>query len=228
MIPDEERGNDEPDTDRLAAFSDGVFAFAITLLGLNLAVPDHAKIHSASALAAALRGQWPIYLAFVVSFATILIMWMNHHAMFKLVRTGDPLLMFANGLLLLLLIAVPFSTELVAEYLGRPGATTATAVYAGLFVGLNVAYNLLWWSAAHNRRLLKPSVAPAEVRKLSRYYLIGFVPYLVATIVAFWSPYASIGICAGLWIFWALTAHAQSRQAQGGHAPRGKLTEPSR
>src|SRR5579864_4580234 len=112
-------------TARLEAFSDGVFAIAITLLALNLQVP-HVEANSAKwALASALLHQWPAYLGFVTSFFTILIMWMNHHAVFKFVHKVNARILLANGILLLITTAVPFVTGLLSEYFNLPEAKTA-------------------------------------------------------------------------------------------------------
>ena len=206
----------EKETGRLEAFSDGVFAVAITLLVLNLVVPDLPPSASPAALAAKLGEKWPSYLAFVTSFGTILIMWINHHAIFKLVRRSDTLFMFANGFLLLLVTVVPFATALVARYLVTPAAPTACAVYAGGFVFVNIAYNILWWSIAHERRLLHPHVPQARVEGLTRSIVGGFPVYLVATALAFWNAYVSIGICFCLWIVWAITGYERTPT----HEPR--------
>ena len=196
----------EKETGRLESFSDGVFAVAITLLVLNLVVPE-LRVPTAAALAAALHEQWPSYLAFVTSFGTILIMWVNHHTIFSLVRRVDTLLMFANGFLLLVVTVVPFETAMVARYLGTPAAPTACAVYAGGFAVGNTAYNLLWRSIAHQRRLLHPHVAQARADRLTMSFLTGFPIYLGAMVLAFWNAYASIALCFCLWIFWAMTGH---------------------
>jgi uncharacterized membrane protein len=197
----------EKETGRLESFSDGVFAVAITLLVLDLAVPELVGTQTAAALAIALGERWPSYLAFVTSFGTILIMWVNHHAIVRLARRADTLFMFANGFLLLVVTAVPFATALVARYLGTPAAPTACAVYAGLFAVGNVAYNLLWWSIVHGSRLLHPRVSRARVNQLTRSFVIGFPLYLAATGLAFVDAYASVAICFGLWILWAITGY---------------------
>ncbi len=208
----------EKETGRLEAFSDGVFAVAITLLVLNLVVPDLSPSASPAALTTALGKEWPSYLAFVTSFGTILIMWVNHHAIFKLVRRSDTLFMFANGFLLLLVTTVPFATALVARYLGTPAAPTACAVYAGGFAVVNIAYNLLWWSIAHERRLLHPHVHQARVDTLTRSFLTGFPVYLAAALLAFpfRYAYASIAVCFCLWIVWAITGYERTPA----HEPR--------
>jgi len=196
----------EKETGRLEAFSDGVFAVAITLLVLNLVVSEL----SGAPTAAALGEKWPSYLAFVTSFGTILIMWVNHHALFRLVRRSDTLFMFANGFLLLLVTVVPFETALVARYLGTPAATTACAVYAGGFAVANIGFNLLWRSIAHGRRLLHPHVPQARVDTLTRSFLLAFPVYLAATALAFWNAYVSIGVCFCLWILWAITGYERT------------------
>ena len=198
----------EKETGRLEAFSDGVFAVAITLLVFNLKVPSSSDpTYTAGQLAKDLAILWPSYLTFFISFATILIMWVNHHNMFKLVHKSNAMFMFANGFLLLLVTLVPFPTQLVASYLRTPAATTACAVYAGLFVVINIAYNLLWFSAAHQRRLLKANIAHSVISIRTRVYLLGFPGYLLALITAFWNPLTSIGICGMLWLFWALVSY---------------------
>ena len=212
MMPESERrmAPAEKETGRLESFSDGVFAVAITLLVLDLIVPDLPGSPTPRALAIALWQRWPSYLAFVTSFGTILIMWINHHALFKLVRRSDTLFMLANGFLLLLATAVPFATALVARYLLATAASTACAVYAGGFAVVNIAFNLLWLSIAHDRRLLHPHVPQARVDSLTRSFLLAFPVYLGATLMAFWNPYASIGVCFCLWIAWAITGYERA------------------
>src|SRR2546421_4639016 len=193
-------------------FSDGVFAVAITLLVFDLKVPlpPTGETFSVAGLGIALYKQWPSYLAFVTSFATILIMWVSHHNIFKLIHKSDSPFLFANGFLLLLVTAVPFPTSLVAEYLTTPAAATACAVYSGIFVVINIAYNLLWWTASHHRRLLNSTVSPDQVKTHTRKMLLGFPVYLLATLLAFWNPYVNIAICSVLWIFWAFTFFERS------------------
>lgn len=197
----------EKETGRIEAFSDGVFAVAITLLVFDLKVPQIAADgpFPAAALAKALFLQWPSYLAFLTSFATILIMWASHHSLFKLVDKSNRPFIFANGLLLMLVTVVPFPTSLVAAYLLTPAASTACAVYAGIFVVINFAYNLLWWIITRHH-LLHPAITPAQVKALSRNFLIGFPIYLIAALLAFLNPYITIAMCSGLWIFWAFTS----------------------
>jgi TMEM175 potassium channel family protein len=220
MSSEQRAGAVEKQTGRLESFSDGVFAVAITLLVFNLQVPHlPAGAISVPALGSALFKQWPSYLTFVTSFATILIMWASHHSIFNLVYRADTPFLFANGFLLLLVTVVPFPTSLVAQYLSTPAAALACAFYAGVFVVINVAYNLLWWAAVRQRRLLRPAVTPRQVKRLTRNQLLGLPVYLLATLLAFWNPYVSLGLCSCLWIFWAFTFYEGSpspRRLTGG------------
>jgi uncharacterized membrane protein len=197
---------EEKETGRVEAFSDGVFAVAITLLALDLIVPHLSNGGSSRDLIRALARQWPSYFAFVTSFFTVLIMWANHHTTFKLIRRVNAHLLFANGLLLLAATTVPFGTSMMAEYMGQPGARAAAAVYPGIFVIGSLAYNWVWYCAAHNRALLKEGVSEHAVAKLTRSYAFGPPLYFTAVATAYWSAYITIGICTALWIFWSLTA----------------------
>ena len=131
-------------TTRLEAFSDGVFAIAITLLILEVRVPERRDIGEGRQLLTALADLWPAYLAYGTSFVAILIMWVNHHIIFEHVRRTDHPLFLLNGLLLLCITFMPFPTALLAEYLGHPGQRLAAAVYAGSFVVIAIVFNLLW------------------------------------------------------------------------------------
>lgn len=195
----------EKQTGRLEALSDGVFAVALTLLVTTLDVPSLKGTPSAPELVHALGHQWLSYLAYATSFATILIMWAHHRAIFKVLQHTDALLMFANGLLLLLVTVVPFPTRMVAEYLSTPAGSAAAAVYAATFATADLIYNLLWWAAMRDRRLLRPDATQLELKSIRPDYLLGFLPYVLAMVLAFWNPYVSIGICFVMWIVWGLT-----------------------
>src|SRR6516225_4566983 len=132
-IEGDSQHDDEKETGRVEAFSDGVIAIAITLLILEIRVPKVAEIASVG-LAVKLLSLWPSFLAFATSFGTILVMWVNHHRIFRLVRTVDYPFLYWNGFLLLMITFVPFPTALLAEHLAGPEATVATAFYAETFV----------------------------------------------------------------------------------------------
>jgi uncharacterized membrane protein len=192
------------ETGRIEAFSDGVFAIAITLLVLELRVPELAESAANAELLAELAREWPSYFAYLVSFATILIMWVSHHRLFSLIVRADARFMFLNGLLLLLVTTVPFPTSLLADYMVRPAANVAGAVYSGLFVLLALAFNALWRYAAHKRRLLDPTVTQRQIAAINRSYVAGPLLYLVAFVLAFVNVYAAFGVCAALAVFFAV------------------------
>jgi uncharacterized membrane protein len=192
-------------TARLEAFSDGVFAIAITLLALNLQIPHVESNSEKWALAHALFQQWPSYVAFITSFFTVLIMWMNHHAIFKFVHKVNAQILFANGILLLITTAVPFVTGLFSEYLNHHEATTACAVYTGSFVLIALSYVNLWHVAIKDRSLLKKEISEATLEKITKNYSLGIPLYLAAFGASFISIYLAIGICTALWVFWLVT-----------------------
>lgn len=193
------------DTGRLEAFSDGVFAIAITLLVLNLHVPSP---NPRQPLVVALAAQWPTYAAYLISFAFILIMWVNHHRMFKYIARTDHGLLLCNGVLLLFVTVVPFPTSLLSVYLGNGGATftdqvTAAVVYQASYFFIALAFNLVWFWAARGHRLLDGRLHPSYADTVSKRYRWGPVSYLVCVAVAFWSPFASLLLNAAIAIFWA-------------------------
>lgn len=189
------------ETGRIEAFSDGVFAIAITLLVLDVKVPR--ALDGGRTLAAALGAMWPTYLAFVTSFTTILIMWINHHRMFTLIGRADDRLMFYNGLLLLGVTIVPFPTALLAEYLTHDGQNTAAAAYNGTFVFIAVCYNLLWRTAAMDDRLLHTHANRQAVQRIFDAYRFGPLGYLVAFGLAFVSVTASLVVNLALAVFFS-------------------------
>src|SRR5919107_3818622 len=138
-------------TRRLEAFSDAVFAIAITLLALTLEVPVLAPV-TPEALVADLVAKWPAYLSFLLSFVTLLIAWVYHHRLLEAAQHTVTRLLFTNGILLLIVSAVPFPTALLGAYLTTPAASIVSAIYAGYIGVLNFTYNLLWWVVVRQQR----------------------------------------------------------------------------
>lgn len=173
------------ETGRIEAFSDGVLAIAITLLVLDLRLPTGVEVNSDAELFSQLLNLWPEYMAFVISFAFIGIMWINHHRLFVLIKRTDTLLMILNLLLLFGVIVLPFPTHVLADQLGRPGERAAALVYGGLFIAIAIFFNALWRYAASNNRLLDRGADPTAVRKITQQYSYGPLMYLVAFLLAF-------------------------------------------
>jgi uncharacterized membrane protein len=203
-----ESAGDEKETGRLEAFSDGVFGIAITLLVLDIKVPKATEVAPPLSLAVALARQWPVYAAYALSFATVLIMWTNHHKMFRLIRRSNHVFLMINGLLLMFITLVPFPTALLAEHIAQPGGATAAAVYSGTCVFIAVLYNLLWRYAAHGGRLLARGHDVEAAATITSQYRFGPLLYLAAFALAFVSVPASVGLCACLAAFFALPPRA--------------------
>jgi uncharacterized membrane protein len=201
----------EKETGRLEAFSDGVFAIGMTLLVLDFKVPKPAELPAGPGpfgthgLLAALVAQWPTLLAYLTSFATILVMWVNHHLLFGLIRRTDHLFLYLNGLLLLCVTFVPFPTALLAAYFERRGATAAAALYSATFFVIAVIFNLLWRYASRGRRLLDRAAPAAVIAEIDRSYRFGPPLYALAFALAFLNLTASVVTCLGLAGFFSVT-----------------------
>jgi len=188
------------ETARIEAFSDGVFAIAITLLILELK-PPHLEHITALGLLEALAHDWPSYFALLTSFGCVLIMWVHHHAIFRLARRADAPLLFANGFLLLMVTIVPYPTAVVAEFLNTPAARVAAGFYAGMFFILAISFYVLL------RVVLRQCEAGVPVvKRLRNSYRYGPPSYLLATLAAPFSAWLSLGICTVLWLYWGAMA----------------------
>jgi uncharacterized membrane protein len=195
----------EKETTRLEAFSDGVFAIAITLLIIEIHVPEVED--GGWVLGRALLGLWPKFFAFTLSFVTILIMWMNHHAMLAWVEKANGPLFVANGFLLLTITALPFTTALLGDYLGHAGEKTAAGVYAAHLVLISLAFLWAWNAMASRRAALAPRLPKEEVDLTNRYIVASFVLYSAAVALAWWSATASVLVTLGLAAFWTWNVH---------------------
>ena len=188
---------------RLSAFSDGVFAIAITLLVLDIHVPDPA---ATADLASELGAQWPSYVAYAVSFLTIGIIWINHHAMIRRLKAVDHSILILNLLLLLFVAILPFTTALMAAYLKEgQGDHLAAAIYGGSFLLMSIAFATL----NHHILFLKTHLMAEPMDEGRRRAILargvaGLAPYLIATILAAVSPYVTLAICGAIAAFYAL------------------------
>jgi len=201
------------ETVRIEAFSDGVFAIAITLLVLGINVPRIRELGAGGNLGSTLIKQWPHYLAFVTSFITILAMWVNHHRIFSFIHSTDHPFLYWNGLLLLFITFLPFPTALLAEYLLHPGARVAGAVFAGTYVAIAFAFKGLWDHASKNGRLLAENVDDREIRQITMQYRYGPLMYLAAFALSFVSVGLCVGLCLCLAVFFAVKGWPTLRSA---------------
>ena len=192
----------EKETGRLEAFSDGVFAVAITLLVLNIKIPGVDA--NDKQLWQDFFNNWPMLLAYVTSFATIGVMWLNHNRMFTHIKHANTLLMMLNLLLLLLIVFVPVPTAMLAEYLVRLDLHTAAVLYGGTFFLTACCFNILWRYASYHNRLLGENVDSHSVEAISRQYLFGPLLYLIIFAVAWVNTLACIILSFILALFFAL------------------------
>jgi uncharacterized membrane protein len=202
----------QSETARIEAFSDGVFAIAITLLILEIKVPHPGQ----GSLALALWRQWPSYFAFFLSFTFTGIMWINHHRMFTHIRKSNDVLLVLNLLLLLGVTVLPFPTEVLAEHLGGPGQKTAAILYNGVYVMMGIFFNLLWrYAVSHH--LLDESMNAATAVTISRRYALGPLVYLICLILVWVDVRVSLGLSCALAIFFALPPSLMRKRAASAH-----------
>jgi uncharacterized membrane protein len=191
-------------TSRLEAFSDGVIAVAITLLALNLTFPAPGT----QPLGHFLAKQWPAYLAYVISFMTIGIIWINHHMAIGRLREADHSILTFNLLLLMSICVLPFTTHMMASYLTASGGERlAAVVYSGSLLVMGAAFSLLnMHTLLRKSELLNIEMTQADRGRLLRRSAVGQVPYAVAVVLALISPYASIALCGAVGVYYALPA----------------------
>ncbi len=203
---------------RLEAFSDGVFAIAITLLVLDLAVPPREGSPDGS-LGGALAHQWPSYFAYLVSFLIVGIIWVNHHTVFDKVRLVDRPVLFANLALLLFVSVLPFPTHLMAEYL-TAGADShiAAAVYSATMFAMGLAFGGLWIVITRDAGLLHEDADAATSRAAIRRFGLGNIFYLATIGLSFVSAIATLAVHAALAIYYCFDQLPTSRPGGGSRA----------
>jgi uncharacterized membrane protein len=195
-------------TSRLEAFSDGVFAIAVTLLVLLFDVPKDGGI-----LSHALLHQWPSYLAYAVSFLTIGIMWVNHHDVMHQIGHADRTFLFLTILLLMCVAFVPYPTAIVAEFIRGSDREAAALFYGITLTTTAVFFNALWRYAVWNNRLIARDADPSVVKGITRSFRPGVPLYLGSTLVALVSPVASVALFAATALFYVVANSLLGRRA---------------
>ena len=182
---------------RNEAFSDGVFAIAITLLVLDLRLPG------GGTLTHQLLHVWPQYFAYVVSFLTIGIMWMNHHTILAHITRVDRTLLVINLLLLMGVVAIPFPTSLVAEELRHTGGVAATVTYGLVLIAVSFGFAGLWIYVVTHAESLGGQAQPEALRRSIPGFTGGLLVYAAATLVAaFGQPLAALVIYGLLGVYY--------------------------
>jgi uncharacterized membrane protein len=196
-------------TARLEAFSDGVFAIAITLLVLDLAVPTNA--HSARHLLDAISDQWPGYLGYIVSFSTVGALWLGHNGITDYLDRADITLLRLNLLLLLFVSFLPFPTRLLSEYVNTDKAERVAVTFYGLTLLIaGVLLSVLWRYALH-ARLVRPDAKDEELSLLTHRLTPGLAGYVVLIIVGLFAPVAAVIGYLVIALFFLIPLHLPRR-----------------
>jgi uncharacterized membrane protein len=192
---------DQTETGRIEAFSDGVFAIAITLLIIEVHVPgrEHADV-----LSRELLDLWPSYLGYLTSFLTIGVMWINHHHVFSLIDRVDRTMLLLNTLLLLMVAFVPFPTAVLAQFVETGGARAAAVLFGATLTLTAITFFVWWRYASSGRRLIASSVPDETIDDITRAYTPGTLLYGGAMLVAFLEPWASAALYLAIAVFYAL------------------------
>jgi uncharacterized membrane protein len=186
---------------RLETFCDGVFAIALTLLIIDVKIPPTDRIDTTAEFWGALRHMWPTVFAFVLSFAVILITWVNHHAALRLVHRSSAPFIYANGFLLLTVVFVPFPTALLGEYLSTNHASPAVVLFNVVLAVQAIAWILVSRTAVAGR-LTRHERATATMRVNGRFGYVACVGYALFALAAVWFPLTIAGLTTLVWIFW--------------------------
>jgi len=186
---------------RLEAFCDGVFAIAITLLIIDIRVPRAEGIATTRELWLALGHLAPSVFAFVLSFAIILITWVNHHRFFRLVNQSSPSFVYANGFLLLTVVFMPVPTAVVGEYLMTDHAAPAVVIYNAV-TSLQAVGWLLLAGAALRSGLARDEKSIGLIRHAGRRSAFALVVYSFLALEAVWLPLTVAIVTTMLWTYW--------------------------
>jgi uncharacterized membrane protein len=198
---------------RVEAFSDGVFAIAITLLVLTIAQP-----RSYRDLAHELGTQWPSLAAYIVSFAIIGIMWINHHSVFTHLEHVDRSLLYINLLLLMTIAFLPYPTGVLGQALAKGQGTRTAAVVYGVVMAVNAyAWAGLWLYASRHRRLLRADFPEDERATATLLFTSGPLVYTLSIGVAFLNAYAFLALQGALAVYYAFDPISR-RAARRGQA----------
>jgi uncharacterized membrane protein len=195
-------------TNRLEAFSDGVFAVAITLLVLNLQVP---QIDTISELVPKLGALWPKLLSYALSFVLVGIYWVAHHNTFHYIKRSDRNLLWLNILLLMCIVFLPFPTALLGQY---PEQQVSIIIYAGTLVITGLVLQTLWWYATSGCRLVDRNIDPRLVQRATRRNLTAPLVYLLAIGISVFSVPASLVLFLLVPVYYILPGRIDRHWAQ--------------
>jgi len=188
---------------RLEAFCDGVFAIALTLLIIDIKIPSTKEINSTTEFWQELKHIIPSVFAFLLSFIIVLITWVNHHNSLKMLNRSSASFIYANGLLLLTVVFIPFPTSLIGEHILTNHAAPAVILYDSTLAIQAVSW-ILFTTAALKDQLAKNEKLRSSIRDNRKFGYFAFVLYTLFAIIAIWVPFAIAIITTITWIFWLI------------------------
>jgi uncharacterized membrane protein len=201
----------ERDPARIVAFSDGVIAIAVTLLVLEIRPPEDFG-HLPQGLAAL----WPSYLAYVVTFMLIGQIWANHHVMFDHIRSADRVVLFLNTVLLMDIAFLPFAASVLAEALRQGhGQRTAVVLHGVAFELAAILFNLIWWYARHDRRLLADTIDTAGAKAIGRRFQLALGWIATGTLLGAWLPALGVAVIAAFIPYYWLPVRGEIARVKG-------------
>jgi uncharacterized membrane protein len=194
-MPDKKQPSPEEQLglERIVFFSDAVMAIAITLLALNIHVPQLDPGLAPAQLARSLAAIGPTFMTFFISFLVIGIYWISHHRYFGYIRRYDTRLILLNLLFLFFIICMPFLASLLGQYVFVPIALIA---YSLAIAALGISMALIWWYASSGHRLIAPAVSQQEIRTINIRLFVAPVMFLVAV------PFAYVSSTAVIVVWW--------------------------
>ncbi|MCH5586128.1 DUF1211 domain-containing protein [Shimazuella sp. AN120528] len=178
-------------SERMLAYCDAIFAIALTLLIIEIRLPEHVQGES---LWTILLHQWPKFLSFLISFMIISVVWFNHHTMFHYIKKVDHRLIIMNTLLMLNVVVIPFCSSLLGEYItsGNPNAKISALIYGAWISIGGVPFNMIWTYALKKKELLEEGYSHTELMYMKKHFNRGPIIYLVVTLLALINVWISV------------------------------------
>jgi uncharacterized membrane protein len=178
---------------RLEAFSDGVFAIAITLLILEVKIPAHEEVLKAGGLFNFLKSIWPNFFAYVFSFVVIGIYWANHHYFISMFKKTDHIFNMLTVLFLMCIAFLPYPTALLGDFISNEGERSQVISFYALGIWLPAIFWIITWQYGR-KNLIDKNIAPEFLAKLNKLFILSNFLYALAFLISFISPIASLGI----------------------------------
>jgi uncharacterized membrane protein len=184
-------------THRLEVFADGVLAIAATVLIFNVTADA-----PGAAVGRAVNQAWPSYIGYVISFLTIGMLWMNHHAMMRHASQANSTFQLLNVGLLMCIGFYPYPTRLIAEHWDSGGLRPAALMWGATSIAIGVMINVCWWYMIFHRKEMAPQLAAKTITAVKRYALPGPFIWMAATLTAIWNPKFAVLFYAMMTIFY--------------------------